>query len=177
MVDVEVVWDAAGKPLRAWKRVTTPGARDGDAGDITLYELRTHDVTITHRGTGGVSDYARVRGARPTAVITESHGLLGPWITRAHLAVGQQTHARALDTTLPATVEDSALLVRKPDLRRTDLGGNAHVYSVYGRDSVFTDGQDVVVGDLAGLRPAPPGGTRPFPPQPLYGGADPCGTP
>lgn len=178
LIDLEIVWDAHGKPLRVWRRITVPGSRnrDGDP-DITLYELRTHDVTITHRAPDGTRDYARVRGRPVGAVITESRGLLSPWLAHADILPGESSHARTLDTGLATVVENEALLARSPDLDRPAIGRRVRVYKVYGRDAVFTDDHDVVVGDLAGLVPASRGGRRPFPPMPMYGGADPVGTP
>jgi hypothetical protein len=48
------------------------------------------------------------------------------------------------------------------------------VYTIYGREPFFTDENDVVLGDLAGLLPA---GNEALPPLPELGAADPIGTP
>jgi hypothetical protein len=51
------------------------------------------------------------------------------------------------------------------------------VYTIYGRESVFADESDAVLGDLAGLRPHEFAGTPEPPPMPMYGTPDPVHTP
>lgn len=176
MFDLEVVYDDHGMPLRVWRRITVPGinAPDGNP-DIRKYELRTPQVTISRRSPEGRS-FAELRGARPHAVITQSHALLTSWIQHARLSVGQAVRETVLDITAADTLQ-IAELKREPDLTREDLGGRVRVYTLYGRDTVFTDDNNVVVGDLAGLRRASLIHTPMPPPQPTYGGADSVGTP
>jgi hypothetical protein len=51
------------------------------------------------------------------------------------------------------------------------------VYTFFGKETVFADDDDVVIGDLAGMRPAD-SVTLPEPTSlPTFGGADPVHTP
>lgn len=177
VADVEVVYDPSWVPLRAWKRVTIPGVRRADGmADIRRYELRTPSVTIT-RSRDGVRSYEILRGDRPTVVLGPGRGLVTAWIQRAHLAVGGRVREVVLDIREPLEVVREVTLRREPDQFVAEYGRALRVYTVYGRESVFADERDVVVGDLAGLRqdavlrtPAPP-------PLPLYGAPDPVNTP
>ncbi|MBK8168852.1 MAG: hypothetical protein IPK60_00740 [Sandaracinaceae bacterium] len=176
MHDFEIVYDDHGRPLRAWRRTTLPGIPVPDGNpDIRKYELRTPVVTISRRSPEG-REYVELSGGRPTAVITLARGTLTPWIQRARLSVGQSVRETVLDMTGYDRIQNAELR-RDPDLTREDLGGRVRVYTIYGRDTVFTDDNNVVVGDLNGLRRATLI-TSPLPPaQSTYGGADPVGTP
>jgi hypothetical protein len=57
------------------------------------------------------------------------------------------------------------------------LGRTVRVYTVYGRETVFADETDAVIGDLAGLRPHELAGTPVPTPMPMYGTPDPVHTP
>jgi hypothetical protein len=177
VADVEVVYDRSWLPLRAWKRMTLPGVRRADGmADIRRYELRTPSITIT-RLSNGARSYEILRGDRPTVVLGPGRGLLTAWIRRAHLGVGGRVREVALDIREALEVVRPVTLRREPDQYMAEYGRSLRVYTVYGRESVFVDEHDVVVGDLAGLRqdavlhtPAPP-------PLPLYGAPDPVNTP
>lgn len=177
VADLEVVYDSSWLPLRAWKRMTLPGVRRADGmADIRRYELRTPSITIT-RLHYGVRSYEVLRGERPTVVLGPGRGLLTAWIRRAHLAVGGRVREVALDIREPIEAVRQVTLRREPDQRVAEYGRALRVYTVYGRESVFADERDVVVGDLAGLRqdavlrtPAPPA-------LPRYGAPDPVHTP
>jgi hypothetical protein len=177
VADVEVVYDAAWLPLRAWKRMTVPGARGPDGGaDIRRYELRTPTITIT-RLHGGARTYEVLRGDRPTVVLGPGRGLVTAWIQRAHLRVGGRVREVALDMREALEVVRQVTLRREPDQYVTEYGRALRVYTVYGRESVFADERDVVVGDLAGLRADAVLRTPEPPPLPLYGAPDPVNTP
>jgi len=76
-----------------------------------------------------------------------------------------------LETLRPVTLR------RDPDLYVAALGRTVRVYTVYGRESVFADESDTVIGDLAGMLPADRV-TTPAPlPMPRYGEPDPVHTP
>ena len=176
--DVEAVYDASGNPLRVWKRMTIPGViRPDGMADTRRYELRTPEVTIKHRSSDGHVSYEILRGEKPRVIIGPGRGLLTVWIRRAHLAVGQRVREPALDVREQVEVIRHVTLQREPDMYLPWLGHTARVYTFYGRETVFADDQDTVIGDLAGLRPATlvPG---PEPaPMPLYGTPDPVHTP
>ncbi len=175
--DVEVVYDAAGVPLRIWKRMTLPGLPDPIAGaDIRRYELRDDPVTMKRRSQKGHVDFERLVGGRPRVVIGPGRGLLSMWIRRAQLEVGQKTRELAIDIRGLEKIEPVTLL-RERDMDDPALGGHVRVYTFYGRETVFTDAQGMVTGDLMGLRshrllktPAPPA-------IPLFAPLDPVGTP
>lgn len=176
VTDVEVVYDERLVPLRAWKRHSIPTSRGGSVADTRRYELRTPEVTIT-RSMGRTRSYEILRGDRPTVVLGPGRGLLTAWLRRAHLGVGERVREVVLDVREPVEVIRLATLRREPDQRVEGFARPLRVYTFYGRESVFADESDAVVGDLAGLRsdsvltsPAPP-------PQPTYGAPDPVHTP
>ncbi len=178
VADIEVVFDGAMVPLRAWKRMALPGARPRDPSpDIRRYELRGPEVVISRRVGTGPRTHEILRGGRPTAVLGPGRGLLTAWLRRARLSVGERTRELALDFRESIEVIRPVALRREADLFEPSYGRTVRVYTVYGRESVFADDDDVVIGDLAGLRPdALLRSARP-PPLPLLGPPDPIGTP
>lgn len=176
--DVQVVFDEHLLPLRAWRRTTIPGSRRADgSADIRRYELRTPEVTITRRDPAGVTYEVLRGGPRPRAVIGPGRGLLTAWIRRAHLRVGEQLRESVLDFREIVERLQDVTLRREADLFVPWLGHAARVYTVYGREAVFTDDTDAVIGDLAGMRPDATLTTAPPPAMPLYGPPDPVHTP
>lgn len=177
IADVEVVFDSELRPLRAWRRLTLPGSQraDGNA-DTRRYELRTGQVAIKKRTPDGVLSYEWLRGERPQAVLGSGRGLLTPWIRRANLPVGGRVREWVLDVREMFEQLRPVTLRREPDMVLPWLGRTARVYTVFGRETVFTDENNTVLGDLAGMRPAelvttpPPRrlGTRAPPPDPLH---------
>lgn len=153
--EVEVVYDARGLPLRAWKRMTIPGDPRGARGaDIRRYELRTPEVVITRRAPGGARSFEILRGERPSVVIGPGRGLLTVWIQRARLAPGERVRETALDMRELLERIRPVTLRREADMDHAGIGRRVRVYTVYGRETVFTDERDVVIGDLGGMRPA-----------------------
>jgi hypothetical protein len=153
--EIEVLYDPRGMPLRAWKRMTIPGARNGDgAADIRRYELRTPEVVITRRSAGEARRFEILRGERPTVVIGPGRGLLSVWIRRANLGVGERVRENALDMRELVERLRPVTLRREPDMTPPGFGAPVRVYTVYGRETVFTDANNVVLGDLGGMRPA-----------------------
>lgn len=173
--DVEVVYDDAWRPLRAWKRMTLP-TPDGHLEDIRLYELRTDPVTMIRRSEEGIEQFT-LRGPRPIAVIGPGRGLLGAWIRAADPAIGATVRGPVLDFRELFETIDTVALKREADREVPELGGTVRVYTVFGREAVFVDEALEVVGDLAGLRPNAVLTTPPPPPQPLFGAPDPVHTP
>lgn len=176
-MDLEIVSDRGGTPLRVWRRVTIPVSPDGRGSPVvTLYELRSGQVETTERDAAGRVRHERVADGRPVAVVpTPSIGLLTAWIRRAALPEGEAIHDLVLDLGAPELVRE-AMLRREADLRRPRLGV-VRVYTVYGRDAFFADAEDRVIGDLAGIVPAELVTAPMPPPLPLYGDPDPIGTP
>jgi len=174
--EVEVVYDAHLLPLRAWKRMSLPGAPDPAAvEDIRAYELRTPEVGITRRSGRSPVRYERLRGGRPTVVLGPGRGLLTAWIQRAQLPVGGRSRELALDMRASLEVVRPVTLRREPDMIPPAFGRRVRVYTYYGRESVFADDNNVVVGDLAGMlpdalaqTPPPPVLSTPTPPDPVH---------
>jgi hypothetical protein len=187
IADVEVRYDARLTPLWAWKRLTIAGSQraDGNA-DIRRYELRTGDVFITRRDARGEVTREKLlpggrmtvpEGARVGAVVGPGRGVITAWLKQAKLLPGAKVHEIVLDfRDLVERVEVGAL-ERHPDQFEPSLGKNVRVYTFFGRETVFADQDDVVVGDLAGKRPSESLSTPEPEPLPTYGAPDPEHTP
>jgi len=102
LTDLEIVYDASGKPLRVWRRNTFAVTPDADGNpDIALYELRGAIPTLIHRKPNGSVEYQTLAGGRPTAVISLSRSLLTPWIQSSDLEVGESVHDTVIDLDTP----------------------------------------------------------------------------
>lgn len=176
IADVEVLYDEAMLPLRIWRRQTVPGSKRPDGSpDFKRFDLRTPQVTVKHKDDKGAVDYEELRGpGKPVALIGPGRGLLSMWIRRAKLKVGEKTREMTLDF---RGVEKIApvTLQRHPDKHLDWLGRTAQVYTVLGREAVFTDEEGFVLGDLAGLvleEKAPGPAPKPMstfePPDPVH---------
>jgi hypothetical protein len=185
--DVEVRFDAALRPLWAWKRMTIAGSRraDGNA-EIRRYELRTGDVFIKRRDAQGELTLERLlpggrlsvpEGRRVDAVVGPSRGLITVWLKRDQLAVGGKRHDLVLDFRDMLESLEMATLERQSDQYEASLGKTVRVYTFFGRETVFADDDDVVIGDLAGMRPSDSLSTPEPEPLPSFGAADPVHTP
>ena len=174
--DVEVLYDANLLPLRIWKRMTLPGIeRAGERADIRRYELRTDPVSVKLRTMDGQVGFEQLLGGRPKVVIGPGRGLLSMWIRRAKLKVGEKVRELAIDVRALEKIEPVTLL-READMQHPELGA-VRVYTFYGRETVFVDARDMVVGDLMGLRADRVLRTSPPLALPVYGTPDPMGTP
>lgn len=177
IADVEAVFDAEGLPLRVWRRWTNPLSRrpDGNA-DLKRFDFRTPTVSAKHQADTGVVDFEHIHGPRPRALIGSGHGLLTVWIQRAKLEVGQKLRESAFDFRGVETAKEVTLF-RQPDRFEESLGRTVRVYTIYGREAVFTDEHNVVIGDLAGLVPWDKSTIPAPPPMPTFQPPDPRGTP
>jgi hypothetical protein len=174
VADVEVVFDAEWRPLRAWKRMTLPGV--DDVVDVRRYELRTDPATMTWRGDEGLRHFW-FRGGRPVAVVGPGHGMVSAWIkANPELDVGETVRGQVLDFRELVERVDEVALRRDADRAVPGLG-TVRVYTISGRESVFTDEDGWVVGDLAGLRPDAILDTEAPAPLPTPEPPDPRGTP
>jgi len=185
--DVEVFYDAGLTPLWAWKRMTIAGSRraDGNA-DIRRYELRTGEVFIKRRDAEGrVTQEKLLPGGRMAApveahvgaVVGPGRGLITAWLKRAKLPVGGKVHELVLDFREMVEMLEIASLERNPDQFEPSLGRTVRVYTFFGRETVFADQDDVVIADLAGMRPSDSLSTPEPEPLPMYGAPDPRNTP
>ena len=185
--DVKVSYDEALSPTWAWKRMTIAGSKraDGNA-DIRRYELRAGPVFIKRRDAEGDVTLEKLLpggrvavadGARVGAVIGPGRGVVTPWLKRARLAVGAKTRDLVLDFRGMLETLEMATLERMADRFEPSLGKTVRVYTFYGRETVFADDEDVVIGDLAGMRPADSLRTPEPDPLPTYGPIDPQHTP
>lgn len=187
IADVEVHYDEDLKPVWVWKRMTLVGSTrpDGNA-DIRRYELRTGDVFIKRRDPGGeilrekLLPGGRMKvpeGARVEAVIGPGRGIISVWLKRARLPVGAKVKQLVLDFRSMVESLEMATLERRPDQFEPAYGKSVRVYTFFGRETVFADDDDVVIGDLAGMRPSDLLDTPEPPPLPTFGEPDPRGTP
>jgi hypothetical protein len=174
--DLEVVYDAALRPLRIWKRMTVPSLPNaGERAEIRRYELRSDPVGIKRRAPDGFVSFEQLKGGAPVAVIGPGRGLLSMWIRKARLAPGQKVRELVIDVRALEKIEPVTLL-REPDMDHTELG-RVRVYTFYGRETLFADAQDRVIGDLAGMRVDRVLRTQAPPAIPLFGPIDPVHTP
>lgn len=151
--DVDAVFDADGLPLRVVRRTTMPNAT-GPLGhvDTRLFELRTEPIGMTRRTPTGAQERIHLLGPRPRALIGPGRGLLTVWVQRARLEVGGRVREVVLDVREPVAVLREVTLERRADQEVEGLG-RVRVYTIYGREPFFADDDDVVVGDMFGLRP------------------------
>jgi hypothetical protein len=185
--DVEARYDANLTPLWAWKRMTLAASPrpDGDP-DVRRYELRTGEVFIKRRDAQGAITLEHLLpggrmavpvGARVGALIGPGRGILTVWLKRAKLKVGDKTDELVLDIRGPLESLEIGSLERDADRFEPSLGKNVRVYTFFGQETVFADEDDVIVGDLAGMRPSDALSTPEPDPLPTFGGADPVHTP
>jgi hypothetical protein len=185
--DVEVRYDANLSPIWAWKRMTIAGSKlpNGNA-DIRRYDLRTGAVFIKRRDATDSVTLERLLpggrmkappGARVDAVIGPGRGVLTAWLKRAKLPVGGKTYGLVLDFRSMLEELEIASLERNADRFEPSLGKSVRVYTFYGQETVFADDADVVVGDLAGMRPSDSLASPEPEPLDTYGGADPAHSP
>lgn len=174
--DYEVVYDDELLPLRVWKRNTVPMLKDAGAhADIKSYELRTDPIGIKRRNAGGHVSFEQLKGGRPLAVIGPGRGSITMWLRRAKLTENQKVRELVIDVRALEKIEPVTLM-REPDMQHPDLG-KVRVYTFYGRETVFADEQDTVIGDLAGMRPHRLLTTPEPPAIPTFGEVDPLHTP
>jgi len=185
--DVEVHYDANLAPLWVWKRMTIAGSTrpDGNA-DTRRYDLRTGEVFIKRRVASGEVFREKLlpggrmtvpEGARVGAVVGPGRGVITAWLKRARLPVGGKTRELVLDFRDMFETLEMAALERNPDRVEPPPGRILRVYTFFGRETVFADDNDVVVGDLAGMRASDSLPTPEPEPLPTFGGADPVRTP
>lgn len=187
IADIEVHYDDRYTPIWAWKRLTLAGSKreDGNA-DIRRYELRTGEVFIKHRDAQGTVVLEKLLpggrlpvpdGARVGAVVGPGRGVITAWLRREKLPVGGKVRELVLDFRDMVENLEEGTLERTEDLYEPTLGKKVRVYTFFGRETVFADETDAVIGDLAGMRPSASLSTPEPEPLPTYGGADPVHTP
>jgi hypothetical protein len=185
--DVEVRYDADLVPRWAWKRMTLAASTrpDGNA-DIRRYELRTGEVFIKRRDQNGEIFREKLLpggrmsvppGTHVMAVIGPGRGIITAWLRRERLPVGAKIKELVLDFRSMVETVEMGTLERSPDQYEPSFGKNVRVYTFFGRETVFADDDDVVIGDLAGMRPSDSLPSPEPPPLPTFGIADPKSTP
>jgi hypothetical protein len=153
--DVEVVFDASLRPLRAYKRSTAPGPQPIAARtDVRIYDLRGPHVELRRRAPLGEIERFVYRAPTPGAIIGPGRGLLTAWFRRAHLSVGGRVREPVLDVREAVEVVRDVTLLRLEDRDDERLGRRVRVYTIYGREPIYADEDDLVIGDMMGLVPA-----------------------
>ena len=97
------------------------------------------------------------------------------WLRRAKLREGQKVRELILDVRALEKIEPVTLM-REPDMVHPELG-KVRVYTFFGRETVFADEHDTVVGDLMGMRAHAVLSTPEPPAIPTFGPIDPEHTP
>lgn len=175
--DLEVVYDRELRPLRAWKRGTSPGPLEARRRtDIRSYDFSGDRLAMRRRGPTDAVELWRFRLPPPAVVIGPGRGLLSLWLRRAHLDVGGRVREPAVDIREPIEIIRDVTLTRHEDRDDPEMG-RVRVYTIYGREPIFADENDVVIGDMAGMRPSSLVHTPLSSPVPREGPADPRGTP
>lgn len=177
--DVEVVYDRELRPLRAWKRGTAPGPlTPRERTDIRSYDFRGERLVMRRRLPVESLELElwRFRLAPPAVIIGPGRGLISVWLRRAHLEVGGRVREAAVDIREPIEIIRDVTLTRHED-RDDPAIGHVRVYTIYGREPIFANDDDVVVGDLAGMQPSRFVHTPMPPPVPREGPANPRETP
>lgn len=152
--DLEVVFDETLRPLRAWKRSTSPGPLEARRRtDIRAYDFRGERLVMRRRSPLDEVELWRFRWAPPRAVIGPGRGLLSLWLRRARLEVGERVREPVFDFREQSEVVRDVTLTRHEDRDEPGMG-RVRVYTIYGREPIFADEHDVVVGDMMGMRPA-----------------------
>lgn len=152
--DLEIVFDAERRPLRAYERSTAPGPQPpAERTDVRVFDLRGPHVEMHHRAPLEQIEHLVYRVASPGVIIATGRGALTPWIQRAHLAVGGRLREAALDIRERIEIIRDVTLRREED-RDDERIGHVRVYTIYGREPIYTDEHDVVIGDMMGLVPA-----------------------
>lgn len=171
--DVEIVYDRELRPIRAWKRGTAPGPLSArERTDIRSYDFRGERLAMRRRAPTDELELWRFRLAPPAVVIGPGRGLLSVWLRRAHLEVGGRVREPVADIREPIEIIRDVTLTRHED-RDDPLLGHVRVYTIYGREPIFADEDDIVVGDLAGMVRSAIVRTPLPPPVPREGPADP----
>jgi hypothetical protein len=187
IADVEVHYDADYAPIWAWKRMTMAGSkRDDGNANIRRYELRTGEVFIKRRDDRGAVTLEKLlpggrmpvpAGAKVGAVVAPGRGVITAWLRREKLPVGAKVKELVLDFREMVEELGEGTLERSEDLYEPSLGKKVRVYTFFGRETVFADETDAVIGDLAGMRPSASLATPEPEPLPTFGGPDPAHTP
>jgi hypothetical protein len=154
IADVEAIYDDDWVPLRVWRRWTVPSSRRSDGQpDTKRYELRSPEISVKHRNDEGKTDFETYRAKKkPVALIGPGRGMITAWLRRAKLPENGRVRETAMDFRGVEKVDD-VTLTRGPDRYIEGLKKKVRVYTFYGRETVFADENDVVIGDLAGLVP------------------------
>jgi hypothetical protein len=160
--EVEMIYDAAWKPLRAWRRMSAPGPRGTEKLDVRRYELRTPEPRIRKVTIEGVLGFEHLRGKFPEAFVAPSRGSILPWVRSARLEAGQKMRLPALDFRERLEKMRDVVLKREADRYQPEFGKNVRVYTLYGREAYFFDEENNLLGDLAGMRPLNDGKLDPF---------------
>ena len=160
--EVEMVYDPAWRPLRAWRRMSAPGPRGTERLDVRRYELRTPEPRIRKVTIEGVLGFEHLRGKFPQILVAPSRASLVPWVRSAHLEAGQKQRLPALDFRERLEKVRDVTLKREADRYHPEFGKNVRVYTLYGREAYFFDEEDGLLGDLAGMRVLSDGKTERF---------------
>lgn len=151
--DIEVVYDADLNPLRVWRRATGPGPQPvAVRTEVRRYDLRGERVEMLQVSGDGTRAPFLVGTGIPRVVLGAGRGLITMWLRRSHLEVGGRVREPVLDIReTPERVRDVTLM-RLED-RDDAVLGRVRVYTIYGREPIFADENDTVIGDLMGLLP------------------------
>ena len=179
-IDLDVVYDAETLlPLRAWKRIGSPGLRGGAPRvDVRRFELRgTERVALTQRRVTGDLEHWLIRGPLPRVIIGPGRGVLTMWIRRARLQEGGRLRETALDIRESMELIRDVTLLRLEDRDDAAIGRRVRVYSIYGREPFYADENDVVIGDMMGMLPGELVTTPPPQPSVVLDPPDPVAAP
>lgn len=151
ITQVRALFDDTWNPIWMRKVMWVPG-EEASSRNERIYEFRNTPATMTEVETGGEVTHRYFRRGQPTRLVGPGRALFAAWIRAADLEVGQSAQEVTLDTRELFEEVDEVAIRRDADRFEESLGRTVRVYTFFGRESVFTDENGVVIGDLAGLR-------------------------
>lgn len=139
-------------PQRVLRRSIFAGPQAvNDRQDLRLFDVFGGHARMAWRSIEGRRRFFEFRGGRPQALITIGRGMLTAWLRSAELEVGGRVRVPVLDIRERTERVRDVTLSRLADDDVPELGRRVRVYTIFGREPIFADQDNVVVGDLMGM--------------------------
>ncbi len=150
--EIVAAFDPQRRVQRVWKRNTMPGRGDiSTRSDLRVFRIRDAGVVLRQRRPLADIENFVLRGRMPNALIAPGRLSLTMWLQKANLAVGGRVREPVLDVRERIELLRDVTLQRLADTEVEGLG-TVRVYTIYGREPVYANQQNVIVGDMMGMR-------------------------